>query len=36
MTKLKIYDCSLNSFAPQHRVANLGPKENDLMFDLKK
>lgn len=36
MTKLKIYDCSLNSFAPKHRSESLGPKENDLMFDLKR
>lgn len=36
MKKLKIYDCSLNWFAPAHRIDNLVPKENDMMFDLKK
>jgi glycosyltransferase involved in cell wall biosynthesis len=33
---IKIFDCSLNSFAPSHRPNSLGPKENDIMFDLKK
>ena len=33
---LKIYDCSINSYAPCHITSNLGPKENDMMFDLKR
>jgi glycosyltransferase involved in cell wall biosynthesis len=33
---ITVYDCSLNDFAPKHRPSNLGPKENDIMFDLKK
>lgn len=33
---MKIYDCSINWFAPEHRTESLGPKENDMMFDLKR
>ena len=35
MSVLKLYDCSLNCFSPKHRKESLGPKENDIMFDLK-
>lgn len=33
---LKIHDCSINPFAPKHRNESFGPKENDIMSDLKK
>lgn len=33
---ITVYDCSLNNYAPKHRLENLGPVENDLMHDLKK
>lgn len=33
---MKIFDCSINDFADKHRDESLGPKENDMMFDLKK
>jgi diguanylate cyclase (GGDEF)-like protein len=33
---IKIYDCSINSYAPKHRADSLGSKENDIMLDLKK
>jgi len=36
MANLKIYDCSLNSFSPEHRINSLGSKENDIMADLRK
>lgn len=32
---LKVYDCSINLFAPEHRKESLGPRENDMMADLK-
>lgn len=33
--KLKIYDCSINKFAPTHRKYSMGNKQNDIMADLK-
>lgn len=33
---IKIFDASINKHAPKHRVNSLGPKENDMMFDLKR
>jgi len=33
---IKIFDCSLNNTAPKHRQESLGPKENDIMRDLKR
>lgn len=33
---IKYHDCSINNEAPVHRERSLGPKENDIMRDLKK
>lgn len=35
MDKIKIYDCSNSAERPAHLESNLGPKENDIMADLK-
>jgi glycosyltransferase involved in cell wall biosynthesis len=33
---MKLFDCSFNDTAPQHRDVSNGPKNNDIMSDLKK